>query len=95
MAQLAYNSRNCRSRTSVQVCEPRGVQREQGTALAPDGNLVTGAADAYDGTGRAEEGTGVAADEECSHGVLRALAGAGSRGEADEGQGAEGGTAAD
>ena len=49
-----------------------------------------GEADEDDGS----EG-GVAADEECSHGVLRALAGAGSRGEADEGQGAEGGTAAD
>jgi hypothetical protein len=41
-------------RTSV--CEPRGVQREHGAALATNGNLVTGAADAHDGTGRAEEG---------------------------------------
>ena len=41
-------------RTSV--CEPHGVQREHGAAMATNGNLVTGAADAHDGTGRAEEG---------------------------------------
>jgi len=46
--------RPCSRRTSA--CEPRGVQREHGAALATNGNLVTGAADAHDGTGRAEEG---------------------------------------
>jgi hypothetical protein len=34
------------------------VQRKHGAALAANGNLVTGAADAHDGTGRAEEGDG-------------------------------------
>ncbi len=32
------------------------MQREHGAALAAHGNLVAGAADAVDGTGRAEEG---------------------------------------
>jgi hypothetical protein len=34
------------------------VQRKHGAALAANGNLVAGAADAHDGTGRAEEGDG-------------------------------------
>ena len=32
------------------------MQREHGAALAANGNLVTPAADAHNGTGRAEEG---------------------------------------
>jgi hypothetical protein len=32
------------------------VQREHGAALAAHGNLLAGAADAVDGTGRVEEG---------------------------------------
>ena len=43
-------------RTSA--CQPCGVQGEHGAALAANGNLVAGAADALDGTGRAEEGDG-------------------------------------
>ena len=43
-------------RTSA--CQPRGVQRKHGAALAANGNLVAGAADALDGTWRAEEGDG-------------------------------------
>ena len=34
------------------------MQRKHGAALAANGNLVAGAADAHDGTGRAEEGDG-------------------------------------
>jgi hypothetical protein len=34
------------------------VQRKHGAALADNGNLVAGAADPDDGTGRAEEGDG-------------------------------------
>jgi hypothetical protein len=34
------------------------VQSKHGAALAANGNLVAGAADAHDGTGRAEEGDG-------------------------------------
>jgi len=34
------------------------VQRKHGAALAANGNLVAGAADAHDGTRRAEEGDG-------------------------------------
>jgi hypothetical protein len=34
------------------------VQLKHGAALAANGNLVAGAADAHDGTGRAEEGDG-------------------------------------
>jgi hypothetical protein len=48
--------RPCSRRTSV--CEPRGMQRKHGAALAANGNLVAGAADAQYGTGRAEEGDG-------------------------------------
>jgi hypothetical protein len=40
------------------ACQPRGVQRKHGAALAANGNLVAGAADAHDRTGRAEEGDG-------------------------------------
>jgi hypothetical protein len=47
-------SRPCSRRTSV--CERRSVQRDHGAALAANGNLVTGAPDCRDGTGRAEEG---------------------------------------
>ena len=34
------------------------MQRKHGAALATNGNLVAGAADALDGTGRVEEGDG-------------------------------------
>jgi hypothetical protein len=54
--KLTKPPRPCSSRTSV--CEPRDVQRKQGAALAANGNLVAGAADALDGTGRVEEGDG-------------------------------------
>ncbi len=34
------------------------MQLKHGAALAANGNLVAGSADAHDGTGRAEEGDG-------------------------------------
>ena len=53
LLKVTKPSRPCSRRTSV--CEPRGVPREHGAALAANGNLVTGAADAHDGAGRAED----------------------------------------
>jgi hypothetical protein len=41
--KLTNPPRPCSRRTSV--CEPRGVQREHGAALAAHGNLAAGAAD--------------------------------------------------